>query len=98
MPAIFPILKAISMMPNMKLWFSADTETGYPAEVPEGVRVAFMQVEEDDMMEMADLVFLDQSLRRKRISLPLFGKVCPAETPEGKAKGVTCATCQICFR
>jgi hypothetical protein len=94
---IFPILKAISLMPNMTLWFSADTETGYPDEVPEGVRVVFMQVEEEDVMEQAELVFLDHSLRRKRISLPLFGKVCPAETPEGKSEGVTCATCRVCF-
>jgi hypothetical protein len=94
--AIFPILKAISLMPNMSLWFSVDSETGYPAEVPDGVRIAFMQVQEDDDAEQADLVFLNHPLR-KRVPLNVLDKVCPTETPEGKAKGVTCATCQLCF-
>jgi hypothetical protein len=28
---IFPLVKALSLMPNMKLWLSADADTGYPA-------------------------------------------------------------------
>jgi hypothetical protein len=39
-PTIFPILKAISFLPNCKVWFSADWETGFPPEVLENVRVA----------------------------------------------------------
>src|ERR1700733_11353317 len=47
-PTIFPLLKAISLMPNMKLWMSADAETGYPPEVPDGVRVAWMLTKEQE--------------------------------------------------
>lgn len=94
---IFPILKAISIMPNMKLWMSADAETGYPPEVPQGVRVAWMMTQEQEEAELADLLFLDHPLRKVRLPLAILDKVCPTETPEGKAKGVTCATCQLCF-
>jgi Gene product 88 len=96
-PAIFPILKAISMMPNMSLWFSVDAETDYPNEVPDGVRIAYMQAFEDDPSEDADLVFLNHPLRR-RVPLGVLDRVCPSETPEGVRKGVTCATCAKCFR
>ena len=35
MKTIYPILKAISLMPNMKLWLSVDSETGMPPELPD---------------------------------------------------------------
>jgi len=31
--------------------------------------------------------------RKDRVPLPLADVVCPQETPDGKARGVTCATC-----
>ena len=94
---IFPILKAISLVPNMHAWFSCDAETGYPPEVPQDVRIAWMQIEADENPEDADLVFLDHPLRNGRISLPQIAKVCPVETQLGKARGTTCATCRICW-
>lgn len=97
-PPIFPVLKAISALPNCKVWFSADCETGYPPEVPENVRVAWMQTEEDEDAEAAELIFLLPHLRRVKLPLPMLGTVCPAETPEGKEKGTTCATCRICWK
>ena len=45
-------------MPNAKVWFSADAETGYPAELPENVRVAWMTTDVEEDTEEADLVFL----------------------------------------
>lgn len=94
---IFPILKAISFMPNMKLWLSCDAETGYPDEVPEHARVAWMQTEAWENVEAADLVFLDKPVQKERLPLTVVQKVCPTDTPEGKNRGVTCATCQYCF-
>lgn len=96
-PTIAPILKEISLMPNMKLWLSADTETGYPDEVPENARVAWMQTQAEEEMGEADLVFLDHPLRKQPIPLTVLEKVCPAETPEGKKRGTTCATCRYCW-
>lgn len=91
---IYPVLQAISALPNAFVWFSADEETGYPPEVPERVRVAWMQTDEDEEQQ-GDLVFLLPSLRKKR-SIPL-DLVCPAETELGEAKGTSCATCRVCW-
>jgi len=68
---------------------------GYPDEVPENVRVAFMQTEMDDDTEDADLVFLDHPLRKQ--PLAVLDKVCSAETPKGRERGTTCATCRLCW-
>lgn len=93
-PAILPVLKAISALPNAHVWFSADAETRYPTEVPGRVRVAWMMTDAEEVVD-ADLVFVDRPLRRLTLAtLP----VCPQETPEGKTRGVTCATCRVCWR
>jgi hypothetical protein len=96
-PTIFPLIAAISVLPNCKVWLSVDAETGYPPDVPETCRVAFMQTGVDDDMEAADLVFLDHPLRKQAIPLTVLDKVCPAETPKGKERGTTCATCRTCW-
>jgi hypothetical protein len=81
----------------MQLWLSADTETGYPDEVPERARVAWMQTDVDEDTGEAELVFLDHPLRKLTLPLTVLEKACPTETPEGKKKGITCATCQFCW-
>lgn len=96
--AIFPILKAISDLPNANVWFSADQETGYPEEVAEYCRIAWMQTEVDEDTTDADLVFLDHPLRKLALELPTVGTVCPAELPDGKERGTTCATCGKCWK
>ncbi len=96
-PAIYPVLKDIAAQPNMRLWLSADAETGHPDEVPEGARVAWMQTDVDEDVGEADLVFLDHPLRKLSLPLTVLENVCPAETPEGKKQGVTCATCRYCW-
>jgi Gene product 88 len=96
-PTILPVLHELSELPNMKLWLSADTETGYPVEVPENARVAWMSVKHGDDAGIAELVFLDLPLR-KTVPLDMLERVCPTETPEGKAKGTTCSTCQFCWK
>lgn len=96
-PTIAPVLKDIAAMPNMQLWLSADAETGYPDEMPEGSRVAWMQTDVDEDTGEAELVFLDHPLRKLSLSLTVLEKVCPTETPEGKKKGTTCATCRYCW-
>ncbi|MBP3955465.1 hypothetical protein J8F10_09240 [Gemmata sp. G18] len=96
-PTIAPVLKDIAALPNMQLWLSADAETGYPDEVPEGARVAWMQTDVEEDTREADLVFLDHPLRKLTLPLAVLEKACPTETPEGKKKGTTCATCRYCW-
>jgi hypothetical protein len=83
---------------NLRLWFSADRDTGMPGELPPGVRVAWLQEDQDDLVpEGVDLVFRVHRLRRRparRIGLTL---VCPSEN------GVTgdrtdCGRCGLCWK
>jgi hypothetical protein len=83
---------------NLRLWYSADRDTGMPEDLPAGVRVAWLQDDEDDPVPGGvDLVFRVHRLRRRparRIGLTL---VCPTEN------GVTgdrtdCGRCGLCWR
>jgi hypothetical protein len=93
-PKIEPYLRAFAALPNVRLWYSADRETGMPPSVPDGVRVAWMQ-DTEAAPAGGDLVFQVRKLRR--LSLPLAAPVCEQETPEGKARGVNCANCTVCW-
>jgi hypothetical protein len=92
--AIARVLEEMAALPNVRVWFSIDSETGTPDRVPPGVRVAFLQLTEEDLPEAADLVFRVRKLRRK-IPLPL---TCPNETEKGKEMGLTCGFCSRCWR
>lgn len=94
---IYRWLEAMSCVPNVKLWFSADCETGIPVDVPERVRIAWLQHSTLPAPPGVDLVFQVKRVRAKpgQVSLPM---VCGEETPEGKANGVTCSSCQLCWR
>ncbi len=95
-PEIASVLEEMAKLRCFRLWYSIDLETGLPAYVPVGVRLAYLQVA-DDKPELADLMFRVRRLRRERktIGLPM---ICPVETEQGKERGVTCGSCQHCFK
>jgi hypothetical protein len=96
-PAVASVLEEMAQLRCFRLWYSLDAETGLTAQVPVGVRLAYLQVA-DDEPEQADLLFRVRRLgkeRKKRIGLSL---ICPAETPQGQERGTTCGSCQHCFR
>lgn len=90
------VLRELADLDNMHLWYSLDGETGMPTNVPPRVKLAYMQTEAGEEPEAVDLIFRVQRLR-KRIELPLVAPVCEQETVEGKARGLTCSTCQFCW-
>jgi hypothetical protein len=96
-PTIEPLLRALAVLPNMVVYYSCDSETGLPAEVPDQVRIAMMQTEDDDEPtgDGIDLLFRTHKLRKERVPLHLAALVCPQETVAGKDR--TCATCQVCI-
>jgi hypothetical protein len=96
--AIEPTLRDLAALDNLVLWYSADAETGYPASVPPGVRVAWMQVAEDEVIPPVDLVFRDYPLRKRRRVLVGLNLVCPHDTPQGRDHEVTCGNCGRCWR
>jgi hypothetical protein len=96
-PSIMPALVELAGLENFRLWFSADADTGMPIEAPPGVRVAWLQEDEDDAIPAGvDLIFRVHRLRkmpRKRIGLSL---ICPTE--QGREHSLTCSSCAHCWR
>jgi hypothetical protein len=88
-------LRELAELPNMRLWYSLDRQTGWPTDKPASVRLAWMQ-DDETVDERADLVFRVRKLRRRE--LPLVTTACPHETPEGKERGTTCGSCQFCWK
>jgi len=91
---IEPVLRVFAALKNVRLWYSADRDTGSPAQPPEGVRVAWLQTSETEDVA-GNLVFQVRKLRT--LELPLAVPICPQESPKGIARGVICANCRICF-
>jgi Gene product 88 len=56
-PAIVSVLEQMAALKNVHLWYSLDSETGTPEHVPSGVRLAYLQISEEDQPEQADLLF-----------------------------------------
>jgi hypothetical protein len=96
---ILPMLIELSRLPNVKLWWSVDSEThavnGPPPAVP-GVRVAYMAVTDDEPVpDYANLVF---RVRRRTVQKRSNGVlVCPAENGVKTTKKVHCITCRLCW-
>jgi hypothetical protein len=90
-------LEKLAALPNVRLWYSADLDTGMPTAMPDGVRVAWLQEEDDEAVpDGLDLIFRVHRLRRrpaKRIGLTL---VCPVE--QGSGAGTTCTSCGVCWK
>jgi hypothetical protein len=93
-PAIAAVLEQMAALPNCRAWYSIDNGTGAPERVPTRVRLAYLQVEEGEQPEPADLVFRVRRLRGQRLALPL---VCPHETPQGRVADVNCGNCGRCW-
>jgi hypothetical protein len=96
-PEIASALAELARLRNGRLWYSHDAETGTPAEVPAGVRLAYLQTERSDTPH-GDLVFRTRPLRSEppgKISLRLL---CPTEMPGSRVGQVTCTSCRRCHR
>ena len=97
LPGLRVELEHLAALPNVKLWYSADQDTGMPDVLPKGVRVAWLQEDADELVpQEADLVFRVHRLRRlpaKRIGLTL---VCPVE--QGSGNNTTSPACGVCWK
>lgn len=91
---LFPILRAMSRLPNVRAWFSCDRETGAPPKVP-GVRRAWMMCGDEDVAPFkVDLVF--RTTHRTRMHFDQRGNfVCPYDHGDKKT---TCSRCMLCYR
>lgn len=89
-------LNKLADRPNVRLWWSLDSETGCPKKVPTNVRLAYMSTGLLDVPDYpVDLIFRDYPIRRivqKKINEAL---VCPAENG---ISHLTCEKCGVCWR
>src|SRR5262249_36268934 len=66
LPGLRAELEDLAGFANVRLWYSADADTGMPASLPEGVRVAWLQEDASAMVpDGVDLVFRVHRLRRR---------------------------------
>jgi hypothetical protein len=97
-PAIKAVVDRMARLPNCVAWYSCDSDTGVPTEVPTGVRVAWLSASEGDVPPAGtDLVFRVRRLRRAPAP-PGGAPVCPAEDGIARNHRVTCEACGRCWR
>jgi hypothetical protein len=102
---ILPELVRLASLPNVRVWFSCDQDTGLPDAVP-NIRACWLQVEDEvpptpEPGKMAidheSVAFRTKREGREpatRIGLALC---CPTYNGLPQAAGVTCETCKFCF-
>ena len=95
---IRPALDSFAVLSNVRLWFSADRETGLPTDLPYGVRVAWLETAREEVVpDGVDLVFRPRRLRRRPNSRVPLSLVCPADVNQPEKK-VTCGSCGNCWQ
>lgn len=96
-PELLDSLQALAAVPNVRLWASADRETGMPpADL--GWPIAWlMEHDQDPPPSRVDLVFRNR--RHSFMHHAGNSLICPHENglPEA-VKNVTCTNCRRCFR
>ena len=98
-PAVKAAVDALAELPNCRVWYSADRDTGLPADVPPGSRVAWLMTgADDDPPAGADLVFRVARLRRAPATHVAGVPVCPAEDGLARPRVPTCDHCGVCWR
>lgn len=97
------VLRQMARLKNVRVWFSADAETGLPRNVPTRVRVAWLMTRPTEPPPgPVDLVFRTKPLKKTPTASVTTGTgttapVCPTETGLPSAAGVTCESCKKCF-
>jgi hypothetical protein len=98
------VLGQMSRLRNVRLWYSVDQQTGWPAYLPQRVRLAWMQTTEADLPPRpVDLVFRDYAIRRTRAKRVRGALVCPYENGfsrrlEDGGKFYNCWVCGLCWQ
>ena len=94
-PAIKAVIDRMAALPNCRAWYPADRDTGVPADVPPGVRVAWLMTEPTDVPPPGtDLVFRVHRLRNRSAPVPT-ACVCPAEDGIARGRAVTCEPVRV---
>lgn len=88
---VFKVLARIAKLKNARGWFSVDSETGQPSTIPNGIRIAYLEMDATkERPSGVSLVFRPRKVRQQKIGLKL---VCPAELPKGESNCGSCGNC-----
>lgn len=97
-PTIKAVIDRMAALRNCAAWYSCDRDTGVPADVPAGVRVAWLSASEGETPPAGtDLMFRVRHLRRDPAPTGA-APVCPAEDGVPRNRRVTCDACGRCWR
>ena len=97
--AIRPVLERMTELPNCRVWYSCDRQTGVPGKIPAHVRLAWLMTDADDLPPaQTGLVFRIRRLRRQPLTRVRGVRVCPEEDGVLRKKPVTCDRCGLCWR
>jgi hypothetical protein len=96
--AIRPALERMAGLPNCRVWYSCDRETGVPARVLPRVRLVWLLTRAgDDPPRGAGLAFRIRRLRGEPRTRANGVRICPAEDGVLRERRVTCDRCGLCW-
>lgn len=96
---IFKVLQKFNLLPNVRVWYSVDADTGKPQNVADNVRLCWFQKHEHDIPTFpVDLVFRDRQLRKKKKIREGGALICPVENGVKTKTKFDCFQCKICWR
>ena len=98
-PTIVPALEQLARLPNLRLWYSGDLETGQPPGPSHlaGVRTALVHTDRNDQ-PTGDLILRGRPLRGLSSRRPSLYVVSPTEAAVPRRPELTCTSCRLCHR
>jgi hypothetical protein len=98
-PGIRKVIEQMAELPNARVWFSCDRDTGVPSGIPASVRVCWLMTHLDDAPpQPVDLIFRIQRLRKLPLPTLMGSRVCPDENGKSYAVTPQCESCGYCWR
>lgn len=95
-PALRPALAAFAALANVRLWLSADADSGEPPPLAGAWGVAYMALADTDAPAYpVDLVFRDRPRTAMKYT-PAGDLVCPYEQAVRGRKPINCSNCRYC--
>lgn len=97
-PGIKRVIDQMAELPNVRIWFSCDRDTGFPEQVPAQVKLCWLMTHpEDAPPRPVDLVFRIQRLRKLPLATVNDSRVCPDENGKAYAIAPHCESCGFCW-
>jgi hypothetical protein len=98
-PALKEEIVRLASLPNVRVWYSCDRETGIPAAVPSRVRLCWLMTHPEEVPpQPVDLVFRVKRLRKQPLDRLQGTRICPDENGKQYARPPHCESCGHCWR